>query len=298
MWFKMHPWVFPAIIGGIGIMYLIINVGAILETKKIQKEGSDHHVSGIPFLGGIHLLIAGLISPIKWLALLFVLDYTFWWFLYAFFIDFRFNKSDNTEDLTQETPAKTVKPVKTSGVGISDVIVFLMLLVFSIAAFVGENVILGYLAGVPAVLLFPYLTIKRPYFKADDMGILYRKASGLQYGKTTLLKWEQVDAIISGDQVFTMDEKLGDIVESELKEETLSHLDAFAGLSQEEIEDDAEWIENGLFIATKQSENGKPELIELGSFFKQKDVTQKVEMIKDLWQDHFNKAVKNRFRDI
>ena len=82
MWFRMHPWVFPIIIGGIGVLYLIYNTGAIIETKKIQAKGSDHHISGIPFLGGIHLLIAGLISPIKWLALLCVLDYTFWSFLY------------------------------------------------------------------------------------------------------------------------------------------------------------------------------------------------------------------------
>ena len=86
MWFKMHPWVFPIIIGGIGILYLIINIGAIIETKKNQAKGSDHHISGIPFLGGIHLLIAGLISPIKWLALFCVLDYTLWSFLYSVFI--------------------------------------------------------------------------------------------------------------------------------------------------------------------------------------------------------------------
>ena len=60
MWFKMHPWIFPAILGGIGLFYLVFNIGAILTSRKLQKEGSDHHVSGIPFLGGIHILIAGL----------------------------------------------------------------------------------------------------------------------------------------------------------------------------------------------------------------------------------------------
>ena len=35
MWFRMHPWVFPIIIGGIGVLYLICNTGAIIETKKI-----------------------------------------------------------------------------------------------------------------------------------------------------------------------------------------------------------------------------------------------------------------------
>ena len=299
MWFKMHPWVFPIIIGSIGILYLIVNIAAITETKKIQARGSDHHISGIPFLGGIHLLIAGLISPIKWLALLCVLDFTFWWFLYAIFIDAGFNKSDNTEKLTQgykppKKHAKTLKPVKASGVGIGDVLVFLMLLVFSIAGYIGGNVIFAYLTGVPAVMLFPYLTLKRPYFKADTYGILYRKASGFQYGNTSSIKWEQVDAIIIDNHIFTIDEKLGDISESELNPDALARLDAFAGCTPEQYEDMAEWIEDGFFIAVKQLEKGAPELIEVGSFFKQKDVSQKGEMIKDLWQNHFNQALKGR----
>ncbi len=107
MWIKMHPWVFPAIIGGIGILYLIINIGAVIETQKIQSKGSDHHISGIPLLGGIHLLIAGLISPVKWLAILCVLDYTFWSLLYAVFIADRIKKdnsdceNDQQEDISE-----------------------------------------------------------------------------------------------------------------------------------------------------------------------------------------------------
>ena len=98
MWFKMHPWVFPIIIGVIGFLYIAINIGAIIETKKIQREGSDHHISGIPFLGGIHLLIAGLISPCKWLALLFVLDYTIWMFIYSLFF-IRTNRDDEEKEM-------------------------------------------------------------------------------------------------------------------------------------------------------------------------------------------------------
>ena len=90
MWFKMHPWVFPAGLGGIGLLYLILNVACIIESKK-QKR----FISGIPLLGGIHILIAGLISPIKWLALLCVLDFTFWELLYALFIDGAFKKNDD-----------------------------------------------------------------------------------------------------------------------------------------------------------------------------------------------------------
>ncbi len=83
MWFKEHPWVFPGIIGGIGVLYIIYNIAAAMTSKKMQREGIDRHISGFPFLGGIHILIAGLISPCKWFALLCVLDYTFWSFLYA-----------------------------------------------------------------------------------------------------------------------------------------------------------------------------------------------------------------------
>ena len=292
MWFKMHPWVFPIIIGGIGILYLILNIGAIIETKKNQAKGSDHHISGIPFLGGIHLLIAGLISPIKWLALLCVLDYTFWSFLYAVFIGDCFKKNDATEEEKRyatdvEKDRMEVRPVKTSAVGVSDVIVFLMLVIFSVAGFVGRNVILGYLAGVPAVLLFPYLTLKRPFFKADIYGILYRKPTGFGYGKAESIKWEQIEAIIAGNQIFSIDENLGSISENKLNAQALSGLSAFAGYTEEEYEDQAEWIENGFFIVIKPMEEEKIELLDLGIFFHQKDFLKKLEMLRTLWSYHF-----------
>lgn len=93
MWFKMHPWVLPAVVGGIGVLYLIYNVAAIFTSKKAKR-----YISGFPFLGGIHLLIAGLISPIKWLALLCILDYTIWSFLYAVFVKGAFKKKNSDEE--------------------------------------------------------------------------------------------------------------------------------------------------------------------------------------------------------
>lgn len=78
MWFKMHPWAAPVVLGVIGILYILINIGAEITSRKEKR-----HVSGVPFLGGIHLLIAGLVSPIKWLALLFALDYTIWMFIWV-----------------------------------------------------------------------------------------------------------------------------------------------------------------------------------------------------------------------
>ena len=297
MWFRMHPWVFPIIIGGIGVLYLIGNIGAIIETKKIQAKGSDHHISGIPFLGGIHLLIAGLISPIKWLALLCVLDYTFWSFLYAVFIGDSFKKNDVTEEENRyvadiENDRMEIRPVKTSGVGVGDAIVFIMLVIFSVAGFMGRNVILGYLAGVPAALLFPYLTLKRPYFKADGQGILYRKPTSFGYGKAEYIKWEQVEAIIAGDWIFSIDENLGVISENKLNAQTLSGLSAFAGYTEEEYEDQAEWIENGLFIVIKPMEEEKIELLDLGSFFHQKDFLKKPEMLRTLWSYHLKSILR------
>ena len=97
MWLKLHPWVFPCIFIGIGFLYLIINVGASRETKKLRKKGIDHHVSGVPLLGGIHFLIAGLISPVKWLALLCVLDYTFLSILYSKFTGDRSKENEEND---------------------------------------------------------------------------------------------------------------------------------------------------------------------------------------------------------
>lgn len=141
-----------------------------------------------------------------------------------------------------------VRSVKTSGVCVSDVIVCLILVIFSVAGFMGGNVILGYLAGVPAVLLFPYLTLKRPFFKADVYGILYRKSTSFGYGKVESIKWGQVEAIIADNQIFSIDEKLRSISENTLNAETLSGLDVFDRVTEEEYEDQAEWIENGIFI--------------------------------------------------
>lgn len=67
---KNNQWIISAIIGGIGLIYCVLNY---LAVRRGEKE--NRHVSGMPFLGAIHLLVAGLISPCKYLALLCVLDY-------------------------------------------------------------------------------------------------------------------------------------------------------------------------------------------------------------------------------
>lgn len=71
MWFKLHPWAMPGILGTIGLFYLIVQIPIFFEKNK--KDGRNH--SGVPFIGGLHFLIGGLISPCKWLAVLCLLDY-------------------------------------------------------------------------------------------------------------------------------------------------------------------------------------------------------------------------------
>lgn len=71
MWFKLHPWALPVFLGFIGMLYFVIQIPIFFE--KISKKGRNH--SGVPFVGGLHFLIAGLISPCKWLAVFCLLDY-------------------------------------------------------------------------------------------------------------------------------------------------------------------------------------------------------------------------------
>lgn len=78
---RQHSWMVSGIIGAIGVLWILLNLNAIRLSKK-----NNRHISGIPFIGGAHLLIAGLVSPCKWLALLCVLDYSIWSFIYSMFI--------------------------------------------------------------------------------------------------------------------------------------------------------------------------------------------------------------------
>lgn len=71
MWFSLHPWVMPVILWAIGLFYFIVQIPLFFETTK--KDGLNH--SGVPFVGGLHFFIAGLISPCKWLVILCLIDY-------------------------------------------------------------------------------------------------------------------------------------------------------------------------------------------------------------------------------
>ena len=63
---------------------------------------------------------------------------------------------------------------------------------------------LGIFLGVIVIILFPYLTLKKPYFKANTFGIYYRTPKGFGYGKEIFIDWNKIDAVIGYDKVFTI----------------------------------------------------------------------------------------------
>ena len=53
-----------------GVLAWIITIGARISSKR-----TGHYVSGVPFLGGILIIIEFLTSQVKWLALIGLLDF-------------------------------------------------------------------------------------------------------------------------------------------------------------------------------------------------------------------------------
>ncbi|MCQ2103722.1 MAG: hypothetical protein MJY98_10940 [Fibrobacter sp.] len=72
----MDQWALTMVIGGLGLFFLVMTYGALISSKK-----SGHYSSGVPLVGGTLIAIAFLISPMKWLAFLGLLDYGFWMIL-------------------------------------------------------------------------------------------------------------------------------------------------------------------------------------------------------------------------
>ncbi len=83
--------------------WFIISYNTVAFDFWNKKDGHSH--SGVPFIGGIHFLIAGLISPCKWLALLCLLDYAFIGSIYKHINPDAYNVDDNGDaDRKQENP--------------------------------------------------------------------------------------------------------------------------------------------------------------------------------------------------
>ena len=73
-----YPWAAPAVLIAIGMFFIVMSYGALIQSKKTGK-----HISGVPFIGGIFVFLGFIISPIKWLAVLALVDYSYWMFVYS-----------------------------------------------------------------------------------------------------------------------------------------------------------------------------------------------------------------------
>lgn len=74
----MAEWIVTIIIGGIGLVLVIATyIGLIINVRRKQKG------SVIPLVGAILILVAGLLSPVKWTTLFCLLDPSIWLFLYS-----------------------------------------------------------------------------------------------------------------------------------------------------------------------------------------------------------------------
>lgn len=81
--YPVEMWTTDGIIWAIGIFFWFVTyVGAPMASKR-----SGHYVSGVPGAAFITFLIAGLLSPIKWLALLCFLDFSIVQFVFSSIIN-------------------------------------------------------------------------------------------------------------------------------------------------------------------------------------------------------------------
>lgn len=73
---------------GVSIIFWVIGLFFVIVSYAATRTKS----SGVPIVGGIIILIGGLLSPIKWLALLCFVDYGFWYFPISFILDGKYWK--------------------------------------------------------------------------------------------------------------------------------------------------------------------------------------------------------------
>ena len=73
-------WVVAGVLVLIGAFFLFMTYGAVI-TSKVK----DTHISGVPFVGGFFVFLGFILSPVKCLAFLALLDPGIWMALYGFF---------------------------------------------------------------------------------------------------------------------------------------------------------------------------------------------------------------------
>lgn len=168
------------------------------------------------------------------------------------------------------------------------IVFFIVLLIISIAGFSAffdsgeekniEVLFVGILFGLLFILLLPSLTFKRPYIRVNSNGVYFNELQGFQlYGKEIFIPWNRIDAIIYPNKVLSIKNK--EFQENELNARSLATLDKFKGITSTDLEDEAYWLENGIYIVTKNERNYFPEIHAIA-------VSLDVENIKKLWIDN------------
>ena len=71
-------WAVAIILALIGAFFLFMTYGSMIVSKR-----QNTHISGVPFVGGFFILAGFLLSPVKWLALLALLDPGIWMIPFA-----------------------------------------------------------------------------------------------------------------------------------------------------------------------------------------------------------------------
>ena len=75
-------WVVAGVLVLIGAFFLFMTYGALI-TSKVK----DTHISGVPFVGGFFIFLGFILSPVKWLAFLALIDPGIWMVLYGIIHD-------------------------------------------------------------------------------------------------------------------------------------------------------------------------------------------------------------------
>ena len=88
-------WVAAAVLLLIGAFFLFMTYGALI-TSKIHNT----HVSGVPFVGGFFVFLGFMLSPIKWLAVLALIDPGIWMAPFAIWMNHKAKKAseENKEE--------------------------------------------------------------------------------------------------------------------------------------------------------------------------------------------------------
>lgn len=88
-------WLVGGILVAIGAFFLFMTYGAMISSKR-----HNTHISGVPLVGGFFVFLGFMLSPIKWLALLALIDPGIWMFPYAIYLNHKAKKENNGEENT------------------------------------------------------------------------------------------------------------------------------------------------------------------------------------------------------